>query len=171
MRGRLEIYQADSLKWCDNFITVIFSVARVHVCKKRLLDKLKPKNHDCKILWCLQHVQTMSCQQTLDMSDFIGASYNDISDKRMTLKNQEFWVLLWNILALQLIFITVSSTLYWPSIPILNTFIIYIFKFFNFFMCLSATQDRDLVLQDKLAYLLLKNSAEGSIWQDQTMHM
>lgn len=32
----------------------------------------------------------MICEQRLDMSDFIGTSYNDISDKRVTLKNQEF---------------------------------------------------------------------------------
>lgn len=32
----------------------------------------------------------MICQQRLDMTHFIGASYNDISDKRVTLKKQEF---------------------------------------------------------------------------------
>lgn len=89
--------------------------------------------------------------------------------KKTILKKQEFWVLLWNILALQLIFIKVSSILYWLLISILNTYIICIFKCFNFFMWLSAT--RDLVLQDKLAYLLLRNSAEWNIWLDQTMHI
>lgn len=139
-----------------------FSVEPFHVCEKRLLRWFYLlREAQTRKSWLQNFVMppvcsTMICQKRLDMSDFIGASYNDISDKRVTLKKQEFWILLWNILALHLIFIKVSATLYWLLMSIPNTFIIYIFNFFNFFMCLSDSRDRDLVLQDKLAYLLLK---------------
>lgn len=141
-------------------------MAPFHVCEKRLLEWFYLlREAQTRKSWLWNSMMPPACptviyQQRLHTSNFIGASYNDISDKRITLKNHEFWVLLWKILALQLIFIKVPSSLYWLLISILNTFILYIFKFFSFSIRFSATRGRDLMLQDKLAYLLLKDSAE-----------
>jgi len=49
------------------------------------------------------------------MSNSTGEFNTDISDHRIPLKKQEFWVQFWYIpvTPLQLTFITVSSTLHW----------------------------------------------------------